>query len=75
MATFVHGLIFFLGVHHLALKFMWGQSFTVLGIRIRWIRTFLGLLGPDPLVGGPDPDPSVIFQAKIVRKTLIPTFL
>jgi hypothetical protein len=33
----------------------------VLGIRIRRIRMFLGLLDPDPLVGGmdPDPDPSL----------------
>jgi hypothetical protein len=39
----------------------------------------LGLLDPDPLVRGtypdpePDPDPSIYNQAKIVRKTLIPT--
>ncbi len=33
----------------------------LLGIRIRRIRMFLGLLDPDPLVGGmnPDPDPSL----------------
>jgi hypothetical protein len=28
-------------------------------IRIRRIRKFLGLLDPDPLVRGMDPDPSV----------------
>jgi hypothetical protein len=33
-------------------------------IRIRWIRMFLGLLDPDPLVSGmdPDPDPSIAKQ-------------
>jgi hypothetical protein len=30
----------------------------VFGIRIRRIRMFLGLLNPDPLVRGTDPDPS-----------------
>jgi hypothetical protein len=30
---------------------------TVLGIRIRRIRMFLGLPDPDPLVRGTDPDP------------------
>jgi hypothetical protein len=41
-------------------------------IRIRRIRLFSGLLDPDPLVRGmdPDPDPSIL-QVKIVRKTLI----
>jgi hypothetical protein len=36
----------------------------VLRIRIRRIRTFLGLLDPDPdpLVRGMDPDPSIIMQ-------------
>jgi hypothetical protein len=38
---------------------------TVLGVRI-WIRMFLGLLDPDPLVRdpdlAPDPDPSIIEQ-------------
>ncbi len=36
----------------------------VLWIRIRRIRMFLGLLDsdPDPLVGGMDPDPSIIKQ-------------
>jgi hypothetical protein len=33
---------------------------------------FLGLPNPDPLVRGMDPDPN---HAKIVRKTLISTFL
>jgi hypothetical protein len=33
----------------------------------------LGLLDPDPLVRGMDPDPSII--TKIVRKTLISTVL
>jgi hypothetical protein len=46
-------------------------------LRIR-IRMFLGLLDPDPLVRGIDPDPypdySVIKQKK-ERKTLIPTVL
>jgi hypothetical protein len=38
---------------------------------------FLGLLDPDPLVRGmdPDPDPYLYQQAKIVRKTLILTVL
>jgi hypothetical protein len=33
----------------------------VLRIRIHWIHMFLGLLDPDPLVRGmdPDPDPSI----------------
>jgi hypothetical protein len=30
--------------------------------RIRRIRMFLGLLDPDPLVRGMDPDPSIIMQ-------------
>ncbi len=30
--------------------------------RIRWIRKFLGLPEPDSLVGGMDPDPSIIKQ-------------
>jgi hypothetical protein len=33
--------------------------FTVLRIRIRRIRTFLGLPDLDPLVIDPDPDPSL----------------
>ncbi len=54
--------------------------FTVLRIRIRRIRSLLGLLDPDPdpLVGGTDPGHGVrstYNQAKIVRKTLIPTVL
>jgi hypothetical protein len=37
---------------------------------------FLGLLDPDLLVRGADPNPSITYhQAKIVRKTLIPTVL
>ncbi len=42
---------------------------------------FLGLLDPDPLVRGMDPDPDLLVrgldpdQAKIVGKTLIPTVL
>jgi hypothetical protein len=38
---------------------------------------FLGLPDPDPLLIGmnPDPDPAFYQQAKIVRKTLIPTVL
>jgi hypothetical protein len=37
-------------------------SNSVLGIRIRRIRMFLGLLDPDPdlLVTGTDPDPSLL---------------
>jgi hypothetical protein len=31
-------------------------------IRIRRVRMFLGLLDPDPLVRGVDPDPSIIKQ-------------
>jgi hypothetical protein len=46
----------------------------VLRIRIRRIFMFLGLLDPDPLVRGTDPDP-FYHQEKIARKTLIPTFL
>jgi hypothetical protein len=34
----------------------------VLRIRIRRIHVFLGLLDPDPLVRGADPDPSIIKQ-------------
>jgi hypothetical protein len=36
---------------------------------------FLGLLNPDPLVQGTDPDldPSMISKNSIVRKTTIPT--
>jgi hypothetical protein len=48
----------------------------VLRIRIRRIRMFLGLLNPDPypLARGIDPGyGSFSHQAKIVRKTLIPT--
>ncbi len=41
-------------------------------IRIHRIHMFLGILDPDPLFRGMDPDPSIIKQ-KIVRKTLIPT--
>ncbi len=44
-------------------------------IRIRRIRMFLGLLDPDLLVRGMDPDPDPDHQAKIVRKILIPTVL
>ncbi len=37
---------------------------------------FLGLPDPDPLVRGKDPDPyPFIINAKVVRKTLIPTVL
>jgi hypothetical protein len=32
--------------------------FSLLWIRIRRIRMFLGLLDPDPLVRDPDPDPA-----------------
>ncbi len=52
----------------------------VFQICIHWIHMFLGLPDPDPLVRGmdqapdPDPEPSIT-QAKIVRKTLIPTDL
>ncbi len=35
---------------------------TVLGIRIRRIRMFLGLPDPDPLVRGTDPDPSLVLS-------------
>jgi hypothetical protein len=38
----------------------------MLRIRIRRIRMFLGLLDPDPLVRGMDPDPS---NTKQIRKT------
>jgi hypothetical protein len=37
------------------------KFFAVLQIQSR-IRMFLGLPGLDPLVGGPDPDPSIIKQ-------------
>jgi hypothetical protein len=37
------------------------------------IRMYLGLPDPDPLVRGMDPAPDPSCQAKIVRKTLIPT--
>ncbi len=53
----------------LSLPTLWGQlreaqiNFeAVLGIRIRRIRTFLGLPNPDPLVRGTDPN-------KLVRGT------
>jgi hypothetical protein len=47
----------------------------VLRIQIR-IRRVLGVLDPDPLVRGMDPDPvSFYHQSKIVRKTLISTVL
>ena len=47
----------------------------VLRIRIRRVHMFLGLPDPNPgpLVRDLDPDPD--HQAKIVRKTLIPTVL
>jgi len=38
------------------------MSHPLLRIRIRRIRKFLGLLDPDPLVKGTDPDSSVIKQ-------------
>jgi hypothetical protein len=41
--------------------------------RISRVRMFLDL--PDPLVRGPDPDPSIYHQAKIVRTTFIPPVL
>ncbi len=46
-------------------------------IRIRRIRMFLGLPDPDPdpLVQGTYGSGSFYHQAKIVRKTLIPTAL
>ncbi len=47
---------------------------SVLRIRIRRIRMFLGPLDPDPLVRGTDPG-AFYHQAKIVRKTLVPTVL
>jgi hypothetical protein len=49
----------------------------VLRIRIHRIHVFSGLLDPDPLVRGMDPDPSITKQniLNIVRKTLIPTAL
>ncbi len=42
-----------------------------------WIRMLLGLLDPDPIVRGTGTDRSGSFynQAKVVRKTLIPTVL
>ncbi len=39
-----------------------GSSSAVLRIRIHRIHMFLGLLDPDPLVRGMDPDPSIIMQ-------------
>jgi hypothetical protein len=39
----------------------------MLGIRIRWIRMFFGLLDLDRLVRGTDPDPS--FSQKGVEQT------
>jgi hypothetical protein len=51
--------------------------FAVFRMRIR-LHMFLGLPDPDPLVGGMDPDPAPdpsIINAKIVRKTLIPSIL
>jgi hypothetical protein len=44
----------------------------VLRIRIRRIRMFLGLLGPDPFVKCMDPDPTI---KQTFRKTVIPTVL
>jgi hypothetical protein len=43
----------------------------MLRIRIRRVHMFVGLLDPDQLVRGTDPDPT--HPAKIVRKTFIPT--
>ena len=37
---------------------LFGFVKSVLGIRIRKIRTFLGLPDPDPVVRGMDPDPA-----------------
>ncbi len=51
---------------------------SVFRIRIQRIHMFLTLSDPDPLVRGmdpdpaPDPDPSN-HQAKLARKTLVPT--
>jgi hypothetical protein len=49
----------------LLLKFILAlRIIAVLGIRIqiRKIRVFFGLLDPDPLARGTDPDPSIIKQ-------------
>jgi hypothetical protein len=43
-----------------AVTFEYWQSGAVLRIRIRRIRMFFGLPDPDPLVRGPDPDPSIL---------------
>jgi hypothetical protein len=37
-------------------------------IRIRWIRMFLGVLDPDPLVGGMDPDPAPDPDPPIIKQ-------
>ncbi len=42
---------------------------SVLGVRIRRIRMFLGLLDLDPLVRGMDPDPDPSLFHKCVERT------
>jgi hypothetical protein len=65
-----HGVAFF--ITKKALKF---NCKPVLRIKIHRIHMFLGLPDPDPLVRDMDPDPSIIMQKWVVRKTLIPTIL
>ncbi len=45
------------------------SNLPVLRIRIRRIRMFVGLLDPDPLVRGMDPDPSITKQKS--KKNLV----
>jgi hypothetical protein len=50
-------VFFFVTVHAVYELITCIQYYSVLGIRIRRIRMFLGLPDPDPLVRGADPDP------------------
>jgi hypothetical protein len=43
----------------------------VLGIRIRWIRMFLGLPDPDPIVSGMDPDPDSSLFSKVLQTEIM----
>jgi hypothetical protein len=50
-------------------KALSARSVAVLRIRIRRIRMFFGLLDPDPIVQGTDPDPSIIKQKNSKKNT------